>query len=88
MSYTELGEFSVGNGVKIIRVEFTGTASGGTDVSVPGVEVGDFILNAYVDNGGGIYLATTIFRSNITTADYIRQNASDTSNFVAFLIRS
>lgn len=72
----------------VIKAEFTGTASGGTDVNVPGLEVGDFILSAHINNGSGIYSGTTIFRTNITTADYIRQNAGDTSDFVVFLIRS
>lgn len=71
----------------LIKAEFTGTASGGTDVNVPGLEVGDFILSSSYHNGSGRYLNTTIFDAKVTTANYIRQNAGDTSDFVLFLIR-
>lgn len=90
MTVTVIGEFVSGNGVKLIKAEFTPNASGGTNVNVPGLEVGDFVISTSRNNGSGRYIAVDdgFFDSNVQTAGYLHQNSGDTVDYVVFLIRS
>ena len=77
----------VGN---IIKANFTPNASGGTDVNVPGLKIGDYVISVAYNNGGGRYINTNTgsFDANVQTDDYLHQNGlDDSTDVIVFLIR-